>query len=377
MSRSSVRRKTTARASKSKPRDLTRDKVIDAGLALLDKSGADAITMRGLADAVGVTPMALYNHFSSKRDLLAAVVEHLVGAAQFDGHHASWRDQVHHCFEVLRGLCLRHPGLPKLLEIEGAAPACVFAPMEVTLRALQEAGLDDVDSVRTFFLLTTFTLGQAAYQTRDPIPGLEPSEQNRAERIAGRGYRATERLDLPSTWDFDASFAFGVSLILSGVEATASMRAVSKPSPGAACDSSWMREQVAMSSENEVRSMIENWARAVSSGNRMAIIANHSEDMRMFDFPDIVEGLKAYDETWDFFFANPRGPITFAPSKIEIAAGDDVAFASCLVHCDGTSAGSLDFRLTTGLRRIDGQWVIVHEHHSVPTIEERFIGKTS
>jgi ketosteroid isomerase-like protein len=52
--------------------------------------------------------------------------------------------------------------------------------------------------------------------------------------------------------------------------------------------------------------------------------------------------------------------------------GDDVAFAGCLFHCDGTSGGALDFRLTTGLRRQGDEWVIVHEHHSVRTVEERF-----
>jgi TetR/AcrR family transcriptional regulator, tetracycline repressor protein len=215
------RRKAGAAASRRKPRDLTRDKVVDAALALIDKMGADAVTMRGVAEAVGVTPMALYNHFSSKRDLLSAIAENVISTAQFDGHHAKWRDQVRHCFEVLRKLCLQHPGLPRLLEFEGAAPASVFAPMEVTVRALHEAGLDDVDSVRTYFLLTGFTLAQAAYQTR-PIPDLEPSEKNRTERIAGRDYRATERLELPAIWDFDASFAFGISLILNGVAATVS-----------------------------------------------------------------------------------------------------------------------------------------------------------
>lgn len=214
-------RKTTAAASRRKPRDLTRDKVVDAALALIDKTGADAVTMRGVADAVGVTPMALYNYFSSKRDLLSAIAESVIGAAEFDGGQVDWRDQVRHCFDVLRNLCLQHPGLPRLLESEGAAPASVFAPMEVTLRALHEAGLNDVDSVRTYFLLTGLTLAQAAYQTR-PIPDLEPSEKIRTERIAGRGYTATERLELPPTWDFDASFAFGVSLVLNGVEATVS-----------------------------------------------------------------------------------------------------------------------------------------------------------
>jgi AcrR family transcriptional regulator len=221
-------KKTSAAGSRRKPRDLSRDKIVVAALALVDKIGVDAITMRRLADAVGVTPMALYNHFSSKRDLLSAIAQSVIGATEFDGGKADWREQVRHCFEVLRRLCLQHPGLPRLLEFEGAAPASVFVPMEVTLRALHEAGLNDVDSARTYFLLTGFTLAQAAYQTR-PVPDLEPSETTRTERIKGCGYTATEHLDLPATWDFDASFAYGISLILNGVEATVSKIAAGGP----------------------------------------------------------------------------------------------------------------------------------------------------
>ena len=62
------------------------------------------------------------------------------------------------------------------------------------------------------------------------------------------------------------------------------------------------------------------------------------------------------------------------PSDIRVTAGDGVAFASCMVHCDGTSAGPLDFRLTTGLVKVNGEWTVTHEHHSVPTVEERFLG---
>jgi ketosteroid isomerase-like protein len=59
-----------------------------------------------------------------------------------------------------------------------------------------------------------------------------------------------------------------------------------------------------------------------------------------------------------------------------VSASDAIAFVSCMVQCEGTSGGQVDFRLTTGLRRIGGDWVIVHEHHSVPTKEERFIGQS-
>jgi ketosteroid isomerase-like protein len=129
--------------------------------------------------------------------------------------------------------------------------------------------------------------------------------------------------------------------------------------------------------EKAVRTVIENWARAVECGDRKGILANHAEEILMFDFPDVVRGIKAYDKTWDFFFDKPKGPIRYVPRELLVAADDHVAFATCLVHCDGTSAGALDFRLTTGLRKEAGVWMIVHEHHSVPTIEGRFIGPGS
>jgi ketosteroid isomerase-like protein len=123
-----------------------------------------------------------------------------------------------------------------------------------------------------------------------------------------------------------------------------------------------------------IRFLIENWARAISSGDRKGIVAHHSPSLLMFDFPPhIVRGLDEYNKTWDFFYDSPKGPISFVPSELEVTAGTDVAFASCLIHCDGTSGGPLDLRLTVGLRKLDGEWIITHEHHSVPTIEERFL----
>lgn len=125
--------------------------------------------------------------------------------------------------------------------------------------------------------------------------------------------------------------------------------------------------------EARVRNLIENWARAISAGDRAAILAHHSPDLLMFDFPPpLVRGIDAYERQWDFFFASPKGPISFVPSELAVTAGDSVAFASCLIHCEGTSAGPVDLRLTVGLRKIDGDWMVMHEHHSVPSVEERF-----
>lgn len=70
---------------------------------------------------------------------------------------------------------------------------------------------------------------------------------------------------------------------------------------------------------------------------------------------------------------DPKGPITFTPRNLHTTAGQDVAFVACDVHCDGTSAGPLDLRLTVGLEKRHGAWIVTHEHHSVPTVEDKFI----
>lgn len=98
----------------------------------------------------------------------------------------------------------------------------------------------------------------------------------------------------------------------------------------------------------------------------------------MFDLPAaIVRGIDAYKQTWEVFFTAPQGPISFVPSELQATASDDVAFASCLVHCEGTSAGPVDVRLTVGLRKIDGVWIVTHEHHSVAAEDQRFAAPTA
>ena len=128
-----------------------------------------------------------------------------------------------------------------------------------------------------------------------------------------------------------------------------------------------------ISEKERVQEMIEKWAGAVEAGDRPGILADHADDLLMFDFPLVVRGIEAYNETWDFFFANPKGAITFYPIDFQVTVGNRVAFASCQIHCDGTSAGPLDLRLTVGLEKRNGGWTITHEHHSVPTTEGRFI----
>jgi uncharacterized protein (TIGR02246 family) len=124
--------------------------------------------------------------------------------------------------------------------------------------------------------------------------------------------------------------------------------------------------------EAAIRDLVENWARAVRSKNLDAILANHSPDMLMFDVPPPIQskGIDAYRKTWDLFFSWSQDSGVFDISEMNVTTGNDVAFVTALMRCAGTEANGnkteLQFRLTIGLRKIDGHWIVMHEHHSIP-----------
>jgi uncharacterized protein (TIGR02246 family) len=127
--------------------------------------------------------------------------------------------------------------------------------------------------------------------------------------------------------------------------------------------------------EAAIRNLVENWASAVRRKDLSGILRNHSPSILMFDVPPPLQskGITAYKRTWDLFFSWAHDPVVFNISEMNITAGNDVAFITAVMRCAGTEANGdeieLDFRLTIGLRKIDDQWTVMHEHHSIPAAQ--------
>jgi uncharacterized protein (TIGR02246 family) len=125
--------------------------------------------------------------------------------------------------------------------------------------------------------------------------------------------------------------------------------------------------------EKTIRAQIERWAEAVHRGDMAAVLADRSPDVVMFDVPppqDGVRGIDAYRATWPDFFAWQASGALFEVVSVEVTAGADVAFAHALLRC-GTpeelaARPDLRLRVTFGLRKEDGRWLVTHEHHSFP-----------
>lgn len=125
--------------------------------------------------------------------------------------------------------------------------------------------------------------------------------------------------------------------------------------------------------EREIRELIERWAHAVHVGDLEAVVADHAEDIVMFDVPPPQEGIRGladYTAAWPPFFEFQASGGCFDILELDVTAGADVAFAHALLRCDTPEAVAarpdLRLRLTLGLRREQGRWVVAHEHHSFP-----------
>jgi len=125
--------------------------------------------------------------------------------------------------------------------------------------------------------------------------------------------------------------------------------------------------------KDEIRNLIMGWAEAVHAGDLEKVVANHADDIVMFDVPppdDGVRGMAAYRKTWPPFFSWQANGGSFEIETLEITTGEEVAYAFALLRCgtreDQEENPERRLRISFGLRKEEGKWVVAHEHHSFP-----------
>jgi len=127
-----------------------------------------------------------------------------------------------------------------------------------------------------------------------------------------------------------------------------------------------------MTNEIQIKTLIENWTKAVRNKDIKQILAHHSNDIVMYDVPEPFQsvGIEAYRKTWDLFFTFTKQGV-FDIQELNIVADENVAFCFATMKCsdksDTVDFVDLPFRLTIGLKKINNQWTIIHEHHSIPS----------
>jgi AcrR family transcriptional regulator len=199
---------------------LSRARVIDAALQLMDAEGLDALTMRRLGRELGVEAMSLYNHVHDKDDLLEGVCERVMSEFSFPQPTEDWISTGKEAARSWRRLLKAHPNVLSLFA-ERTKPLSTpdaLRPMEFALSVLMSAGLSDREALMAFHSFGGYIqgfvmmeLGQM-WHTGDPtqpVPTLDASEFPCVAAV----------LPHMSEQDIDEQFEFGLDLMVTGLAA--------------------------------------------------------------------------------------------------------------------------------------------------------------
>lgn len=124
--------------------------------------------------------------------------------------------------------------------------------------------------------------------------------------------------------------------------------------------------------ETNIRRQIDNFIKAFRSRDINLMMSLYAPRMVAFDIvPPLQDvGANTYRETWEKTFRQFAGPINIETRDLNIVTGGDAAFSYMLFHIQATmtNGNKVNFweRMTLCFRKIDGKWLIAHEHVSVP-----------
>ena len=121
----------------------------------------------------------------------------------------------------------------------------------------------------------------------------------------------------------------------------------------------------------EVRACIESLTRALSAKDIDALMAQYTPDVTVFDLmPLRLTSAAAYRKNFEAWFGAVRGPIGFEIRDLQVTRTGDTAFCHYVGHVRSTrtTGAQADYwvRVTAGLRKVSGRWLVTHEHVSLP-----------
>jgi AcrR family transcriptional regulator len=212
-----------------KRRPLDQAQVVQAALALLDEVGLDELTMRRLAQQLGVKAASLYRHVHNKDELLALLGDEISGEIPAPSGTGSWQEQLTEiAWNVRRGL-LAHRDAARVLANSPPVGPRRLRHIEAVLRVLRMTGLRDRDAARAGYHLNNFVTEFAADEARFAAYMSAPgSSRRKVLAEAHRQFASLPKSEYPTivamadhlTEDAqDDLFQFGIDMCLRGIQA--------------------------------------------------------------------------------------------------------------------------------------------------------------
>ena len=186
---------------------LSRERVLDAAVALADEAGIDAVSMRRLAQDLGVVPMALYKHVANKEELLDGMVDVIVGEIDPPAQGTDWKDAIRRRVLSARQSLLRHPWASQVVETRTQATPVVLDYMDSLIGMFRAGGFSVDLTHHVMHALGTRMWGFTQEVFPTPAPPVDPEE--RAVMFAGFAARYPHIIEMATASAHDEESAVG------------------------------------------------------------------------------------------------------------------------------------------------------------------------
>jgi AcrR family transcriptional regulator len=202
---------------------LSRERVLRAALVLADKGGVEALSMRKLAQELGVEAMSLYNHVANKDDILAGIVELVSREIEPPPDDAEWKPALRRSAISAHDALLRHPWASSLRMGRRGANPTTMQHADAILRTLRRAGFSPDLTYHAFHTLQSHVSGFTLQELNFPY------DADRLKKMATRFLRDFPTDEYPDLAEHvrqhieprdehKGTFEFGLDLILDGLE---------------------------------------------------------------------------------------------------------------------------------------------------------------
>jgi AcrR family transcriptional regulator len=203
---------------------LTRERVMAAAIELADRDGIESISMRKLAQELGVEAMSLYTHVRNKNDLLDSMTDTVISQIPTIADDvADWRTALRELALAARSVMLRHPWAPRLVETQTAPGPAVLRYVNSVFGILREGGFSIAQTHHALHILGSRVLGftQALFDDSGDLPP-EAAAALASELGASHPYVVEMALAVThggalGRCDDDAEFDFALDFILDGL----------------------------------------------------------------------------------------------------------------------------------------------------------------
>lgn len=221
------------RRDRSTRTPLSRERVIATAMAVADEKGTAALTMRAIAEPLGVEAMSLYHHVAGREEVLDGMVDAVFAEIELPPPGGDWKTAMHHRAASARAALRRHPWAVALLDSRAHPGPATLRHHDAVVGALRTAGLSVPMTAHAVSLIDSYVYGYVIQELSLPFTGAadltEITDEFLHDLPADTYPHLTElATELARTPDYDANeeFAFGLTLILDALDPSGTCPAV-------------------------------------------------------------------------------------------------------------------------------------------------------